>query len=251
MTSLPEAGFLLAAGLLAGVLGTAGGITSLISYPALLAVGLGAFPANVVNLVAAVACWPGAALTSRRELVGMGPFLTRGLPVAAVGAGLGSGLLLLTPAGVFARVVPFLIAAGSLILLAQPRLTGLARQLSSRGDGPVILLLVGLVSIYSGYFGAGSGILLLAVTLTLLDPQLPRANAAKNMLLGASAVTSAALFLIVVPVDWTATVPLAAGFFAGSLVGPLVARRLPARVVRIGVAGLGLVFAGYLWLDPS
>ncbi len=248
MTTLPEAGFLLAAGLVAGVLGTAGGITSLISYPALLAVGLGAFPANVVNLVAAVACWPGAALTSRRELVGMGEFLKKSLPVAAVSAGLGSGLLLLTPPGVFARVVPFLIAAGSLILLAQPRLTALARR---GGDGPVILLLVGCVSIYSGYFGAGSGILLLAVTLTLLDPQLPRANAVKNMLLGASAVTSAALFLFVVGVDWTATAPLAAGFFAGSLLGPLVARRLPARVVRIAVAVLGLVFAGYLWLNPS
>ena len=50
---------LIAAGVLAGVVGTAGGITSLISYPALLWVGIPALPATVANTVAIVACWPG------------------------------------------------------------------------------------------------------------------------------------------------------------------------------------------------
>lgn len=49
---------------------------------------------------------------------------------------------------------------------------------------------IGLISVYGGYFGAGSGVLLLAVTLILLDPRLPEANAIKNMLVGASAVAA-------------------------------------------------------------
>jgi hypothetical protein len=54
--SLEAAGVLLLAGAMAGVLGAAGGITSLVSFPALLAVGVPTLSANVTNLVALVAC---------------------------------------------------------------------------------------------------------------------------------------------------------------------------------------------------
>ena len=176
-----------------------------------------ALPANVANLVALTACWPGAALTSRRELSGQGAWLMRGLPVAAVMAAGGSGLLLVTPSGAFARVVPILVAIGSLTLLAQPALT--ARRHGRSGDGQLLLLAsIGALSIYSGYFGAGSGIMVLATVAVLLDPRLPQANAVKNMLLGASAVASAVVFLL-----------------AGSTMGPIVARRAPQRLVRWSV----------------
>jgi uncharacterized protein len=241
---------LLAAGTLAGIVGTAGGITSLVSYPALLAVGLPALPANIANLVALVACWPGAALTSRREVAGTKAFMALGIPVAAAGAALGAVLLLSTPAGTFALIVPFLVAAGSLALLVQPRLTAAtARRVLDRR--PLTLILVGLISVYGGYFGAGSGVLLLAVTLILFDPRLPEANAIKNMLVGASAVAAAAVFVVAGPVEWDAVAPLAVGAFAGSTVGPIVARRAPARVVRLTVAALGLLLALQLWLHPG
>jgi hypothetical protein len=56
-TSPADAVLLLGAGVLAGAVGSAGGITSLISYPALLAVGIPALPANVTNAVALVTSW--------------------------------------------------------------------------------------------------------------------------------------------------------------------------------------------------
>lgn len=59
---------LLAAGLAAGIVGSAGGTGSLISYPALPAVGIGPLAANVTSAVAFVAAWPGSALGSRPEL---------------------------------------------------------------------------------------------------------------------------------------------------------------------------------------
>ena len=77
MISAPEAMLIAAAGMLSGIVGTAGGITSLISYPALLAVGVPALPANVANIVALVACWPGSALASRPELQGKVAWLRR------------------------------------------------------------------------------------------------------------------------------------------------------------------------------
>jgi len=237
---------LIAAGVVAGTVGAAGGITSLVSYSALLAVGVPPLSANVANLVAGVACWPGSALTSREELRRTRHHVARGLPVAGVGAATGSVLLIVTPPGVFARLVPFLVAFASLALLAQPWLTALARPHASLAQ-----VLVGVVSVYSGYFGAGSGILLLAVLLVLVDDRLPDANAIKNMLLGIASVASAVVFVVAGPVAWAAVAPLAVGLLAGSAVGPVVARRLPARVLRVAVAVLGLGLAVELWLRPG
>ncbi len=70
MTGAAAAVLVATAGVLAGIVGTAGGIASLISYPALLAVGVQALTANVANIVALVTCGPGAALVSRPELEG-------------------------------------------------------------------------------------------------------------------------------------------------------------------------------------
>ena len=83
------------------------------------------------------------------------------------------------------------------------------------------------LSVYNGYFGAGSGVLLLALLLLTAEPALVSANALKNMLVGAATITSAVLFALFAHVDWAAVAPLAVGTFAGSLVGPRVARRLP------------------------
>lgn len=132
MTGILEPTLIAAAGVLAGIVGTAGGITSLVSYPALLAMGVPALAANVANNVALVACWPGSALASRPELAGRGRWLRRWAWVAAAGGMAGAALLLATPSRDFGRIVPFLVATGSLVLLAQPwisaRLSGAARD---------------------------------------------------------------------------------------------------------------------------
>jgi uncharacterized membrane protein YfcA len=82
MISIADEVVLLSAGVLAGMVGTAGGITSLVSYPALLAVGVPALAANVANIVAFVGCWPGSALASRLELEGRGHWLIRWAPLS-------------------------------------------------------------------------------------------------------------------------------------------------------------------------
>src|ERR1700691_6573492 len=125
---------LLGAGAVAGIVGSAGGTASLISYPVLLAVGIPPLAANVTNAVAFVANWPGSALGSRPELRGQGRWLRRWAPLTAAGSAAGAGLLLSTPAGAFDRVVPFLSAFAALALLLQPLATGwLARRPASGG----------------------------------------------------------------------------------------------------------------------
>jgi hypothetical protein len=242
---------LLAAGGLAGVVGTAGGIASLVSYPALLLVGIPAAPANIVNIVALVTYLPGSALGSRPELQGKGPWLWRwALLTGACGAG-GAVLLLLTPSKLFAGVVPFLVAAASLVMLAQPRLTAW-KQRSPR-QGEQLLLPCGLVpvSVYSGYFGAGAGVMTLALLLLTVDSHMARANALKNILAGVASAVSAVVLVLFTPVDWAAAVPLGIGAFVGSTIGPWVARRVPADLLRWAVALAGLGLAARLWLGGS
>ena len=243
----PEAALIAAAGVLSGIVGSAGGITSLISYPALLAAGIPALPANVANIVAVAACWPGSALASRPELQGTASWLRRWAWVTAAGGAIGAVLLLSTPPGAFGRIVPFLVAAGSLVLLLQPRFSAL-RGDHAHTSTPVLLAGLLPVSAYSGYFGAGSGVMALSLMLLTVEQHLPRANALKNVLVGTASVASAVVFIVFGPVDWAAAVPLGTGMFAGSLIGPRLARRIPASVLRWLVALLGLSLAVKLWM---
>ncbi len=250
MISGADAALLAGAGALAGLAGTAGGITSLISYPALLLAGVPPLPANVANVVALVACWPGSAVASRPELRGRGAWLARWAPVAAAGGAAGAVLLVSTPPGMFARVVPFLLAAAALALLFQPRLSAWLDR-AAPGRGAVLAAGLFAMSVYNGYFGAGAGVMLLALMLLTTDQHLARANALKNMLLGPASVVAAITFILLGPVDWAAVAPLAAGMLAGSVAGPLITRRMPPGLLRWLVALTGLGVAVRLWAVPA
>ena len=241
--------FLALAGVAAGILGTAGGITSLIAYPALLAVGIPPLSANVTNSIALLGSGLGSTLGSRPELRGHGATLRRWAPIAVVGAVAGALLLLATPPGVFAWIVPFLVAAAGVLLLMQPRITRWhAARERPIGTVAVAAAILG-VTVYDGYFGAGSGVLMIAVVLILIDHELARANALKNVLLFIADLLPAVLFALAGPVVWAAVLPLGLGALAGGLIGPRVMRRAPVTVVRIAIAALALGLAVWLLLQ--
>lgn len=248
MITTLKAILLVGAGVFAGVMGSAGGITSLISYPALLAIGIAPLPANVTNAVALVASFPGSALGSRLELKGQGQWIRRWALTAVLGGVAGVALLLLTPDRVFNRIVPYLLASAALVLLAQPQISRWHERRLNRGIR--YLLPVGLfaVCVYSGYFGAGSGVMVLALLLLTVNQEFPRANALKNMILGVADVVAAAGFLLFGPVHVEAALLLGSGLLVGSFFGPSVARRVPGNVLRVLAALLGIGLAVWLWV---
>jgi uncharacterized membrane protein YfcA len=251
MNPAEAAALLGAAGVLAGTVGTAGGITSLISYPALLATGVAPLAANVANLVALVVCWPGSALASQPELRGRASWLRAWTAVTVTGGLAGTVLLLSTPTRVFARVIPFLVAGGALSLLLQPVFSARRRGGARPARRPLLPAGLFAVSVYNGYFGAGSGVMALALLLHAVERHIARANALKNMLMGAATAASGLLLALVARVDWTAVAPLAAGLLVGSLLGPVVARHTPAALLRWLVALLGIAVAVQLWLSAG
>ena len=231
------------AGVGAGLVGATTGLASLVSYPALLAAGLPPLTANVTNSIAMVGTTIGAAAGSRPELTGQRGQVLRLCAITAVGGICGAVLLLVTPPGTFTVVVPWLIAAASILLLIAPRLRKAAARTESAGLGPVTGLAAFGVAIYCGYFGAAAGVLMLALLSAIWAQSLARSNAAKNLATGAANLIAAVLFAFTGKVDWPAALALCAGSVIGSWIGPALVRRLPATPLRIVIAIAGLVLA--------
>jgi uncharacterized membrane protein YfcA len=230
---------LLSVGVLAGIVSTVASLASVVSYPALLALGLGPVSANVTNTVALMFTGVGAAAGSRPELAGQGGRVVRLGLLTAAGGGTGAALLLLTPASGFEFVAPALIALGSLVVLCRP--------VPARSADPVPGWLsqagVFAVAIYIGYFGAAGGVLMLAVLIRLFRQSLARTNALKNAISGLANAVAGVGFAIFGPVQWAAALPLAAGFLVGGWIGPALVRRLPAAALRVFVGVCGLAVA--------
>ena len=261
-----EALALIAAGVVAGVFSTVVGLASIVSYPALLAIGLPPLSANMTNTVALLFTGVGAAAGSRPELTGQGARVRRLAAIAAAGGAAGAALLLITPSQTFVRVAPVLIGVASLALLIRPRRVpesrggDLAGGSEPAGGGAEPghrdrersgWLLTGVfgVAVYVGYFGAAAGIVMLALLTVMLAEPLARTNAVKNILGGVANTVAAVAFAVFGHVDWAAVAPLAAGFLAGGWAGPALVRRIPAAVLRVVVAVCGLAVAVKLGLS--
>ena len=233
---------LLLAGIGAGLTGSVAGLASLISYPVLLAVGLAPVTANVTNTVALVFSSTGSVIGSRPELVGQRERVRQLLAAGVVGGAVGALLLLVTPAGSFERVVPVLIAVASVAILARRRVIDDVVPETPQRVGPGTVIGVGVVGIYGGYFGAGAGVMLLALLLLSTHDTLPRCNGLKNVVIGVANGIAAVGFALFGPVRWNVVLPLGCGLLVGARVGPIIVRRSPAGVLRavIACAGLGL-----------
>nr|WP_232530998.1 sulfite exporter TauE/SafE family protein [Microlunatus antarcticus] len=236
------------AGVVAGVIGTAGGITSLVAYPALLAVGIPPLAANVTSSVALLGSGASSALRAGPDVTGRTRTHRRWIPLTVLLSLAGALLLVVTPAGLFDRLVPFLVLTGAVLLLLQPRISAWQRK-RDRGLHPVVVGAAGAaVALYNGYFGAGSGILMITLLLLTTESVVHRANGLKNVILLAADVLPAVVFAAVGTVVWRAALPLAAGAVAGGLVGPSVARRLPEALLRVLIGCCGVALAAYLFL---
>jgi uncharacterized membrane protein YfcA len=248
VVSAAELLLLVLAGLGAGLVGSIAGLASLISYPALLAIGLPPVMANVTNTVALVFSSGGSALSSRPELSGQATRLLRLGVVAVLGGVTGGLLLLITPPGAFQLIVPWLIALASMAILV-PRRPQEDQHLDRAGNAIGLTVGVFLVAVYGGYFGAAAGVLMLALLLASTRESLARSNAVKNAVLGLANATAAVTFVLFSSVHWSVVAPLALGCFAGGRLGPLLVRHAPAGPLRIAIAVAGMGLAIHLGID--
>jgi uncharacterized membrane protein YfcA len=233
----------------AGVVNAVAGGGSLISFPAALAFGLPPLAANATNAVALTPGSVASAFAYRRELQRDAAALRVLLPPAFAGGLVGSILLLVTPQAVFDTIVPFLVLFATGLLLAQNLRTG---EAGARGEGgrwilpsstAFAVVLQFAVGVYGGYFGAGMGIMMLAILGRLGGTDIHGMNGVKSVLAAAINAVAAVAFVMARAVDYRAGAIMAAGAILGGALGAAGARRVRPVYVRWSVVAIGLALS--------
>jgi uncharacterized protein len=244
-----DAVLLAAAGVTTGAINAVAGGGSLVSFPALIATGLSPLSANVSNLIATLPGYLSSAAASREELAGQRARVRTLAAAGAVGAAIGTTLLLVGPADTFKKLAPWLILMACALLAAQPFVARYVARSPAHHTAPRRLVVsVGIASVYGGYFGAGLGIILLAALGLTLEEPLQRLNALKQVLSLTVAVVSAVAVALFGPVSWLSALVVGAGTLVGGRLGVGVARKLPDQVLRGAVIALGVTVAVVLLL---
>ena len=237
----------LAVYLLAGVAGgisngIAGGGT-FITFPTLLAMGISALQANVSVTVGIVPSFIGGVRGFRHELKNQWRLVRALVAPCVAGTVVGCVLLLTGTPSTFRLVVPWLIGAGTMLFAFAPRITRRLSHIDHQHPGRRRVLVVGifLVSVYGGYFGAGLGILilaLLAVTLPLELKDLQGLRIALSVIISASA---ALIFVVRGHLALDAVYMLLIGTLIGGWLGTILILRLSPTVVRLLVIATGAI----------
>jgi uncharacterized membrane protein YfcA len=221
---------------------------SLISFPALVAVGVPTLDANVTNQIAVLPGYIGGSLAYREELRGQRRRIVVLALTSILGAAIGALLLIVSSQRLFALLAPILVLVAVALLAAQPRLSAYVSRRRPQREHPRELQIANFAaSVYGGYFGAGLGILLLALLAIALEDSLHRLNALKGVLSLVVAIVAAVFFALFGPVHWDAAGVMALGSFAGGQVGVAVVRRVPERWLRWGIVVLGTAVSAWLF----
>jgi uncharacterized protein len=250
-------GFLLVflAALIGGAVNSVAGGGTLITFPAIVWLGV---PPISANATSTVALWPGSfgsMWAYRAELAGARTWLTWFTAPSLLGGFAGAQLLLHTSADRFDAVVPFLVLGATVLFLLQPPLSRrLVRRTPEEQNGrsplprPSWLFIAGqfAVGVYGGYFGAGIGILMLAALGAMGLTNIHRMNGLKNW--GAMCINAVAAITFVFSgiVTWPVALAMAAGGLAGGYGGARLALRVGQIWVRRSVIAIG--FMASVWL---
>jgi uncharacterized membrane protein YfcA len=240
---------LLGASAVGGAMNALAGGGTLLTFPTLLLLGVPAIRANATSTVALL---PGAASSLagyREDVVSHRAWFRVLFWPSLLGGATGSLLLLATPERIFARLAPWLVLFATLLFIGQTiaaeRRGGAQAAAHEPGSRTVAWLCQLAVAIYGGYFGAGIGILMLAVLGYLGLSDIHAMNGLKNFFGICINGVAAALFILRGVVDWRLAGIMLVGAIAGGYAGARFGRWIGKRWARFAVIliGLGITLA--------
>jgi uncharacterized protein len=228
-----EVGILALVAVAAGTVDAIGGGGGLLTVPALLAVGLPPQLAlgtnkgqSVFGSTAALVSFARAGLVSWRRVRWT-------MPLAFVGAALGATLVLrLRPEVLRPLVLGLLVVAATFLVFARP--TEGTGVVTGRAQGLAGLLALG-VGVYDGFFGPGTGTLLVVGFAAVLALPLRLASAEAKAVNAASNLAAMLIFAARGAVLWYVALPMAIGQLLGGWLGAHLVIRGGDRVVRLVV----------------
>lgn len=240
---------LCAAAFFAGMVNSIAGGGTLLTFPVLLWVGL---DPKVANATSTVALWPGlmGSFWGYRREIGDNSrqYLTRLGLTSLVGGTAGTVLLIVTPSDTFAALVPFLILFATLLFMLQGQITRFLKLGEAAAQPPAAwwtgaIIVQFFSAAYGAYFGAGNGILMLAVIGLLGISDIHRANGIKTFLAVVLNCVAVIGFALSGLVNWPIALLMAVGALAGGYYGARIARRVGRVAVRRAVVLIGLLIS--------
>jgi uncharacterized membrane protein YfcA len=251
MLTLHQAGVLFAVAVVSGMMNAVAGGGSFLSFPALLLVGVPPIQANATNTVALYPGTLGSIGAYRNELRGgearrvLFPLLATGV----VGGLLGAVTLLFTPQQTFLRLIPWLLLAATLLFAFSRKITS---ALGSRGGEAALTTKGGavaqfFVAFYIGYFGAGAGILMMALLALLGMTHIHRINAYKTVQAAVCNGIAVVAFVAKGVIYWRHAGVMVAGALAGGYFGAWYAQKMKQEHVRWIVIAIGAGMSAYFF----
>ena len=245
--------FAFLAALAAGFVNAIAGGGTLISFPVLIAIGIPPIAANITNTIALCPGYFGGVMAQRKDFLTQKQRLWKILPVSITG-GIAGGLLLLnTSENSFRILIPYLILVAAMILAFQPALkkiveVHLEKSLHHKTNNFLILCFIFLAAIYGGYFGAGLGVILLAILGLLIDDSLIRLNALKQAISLSINVSAAIYFAFSDKVNWLIVAVMIFGSVAGGMIGGKTATYIKPAILRWAVVITGFAVAAIYFI---
>lgn len=246
-----QASLIAGAGVVAGMINSVAGGGSFLTLPVLVACGLPSIPANATSTVA---LWPGTLASFgayRREMAERRKLAVVLGSISVFGGIMGAWILLHTPALTFNRLLPWLTLFATVLFVFGARVAARLRLSLGEDDDHRSLAKAAaiqfVISIYGGYYGAGVGIMMLAVLTVLGMKNIHAMNALKTLL---SAVLNGAAVVVFIHqgiIHWPEALCMMAGGIAGGYGGASLARRLPPAWIRSFVIVAGVVTTGYFF----
>jgi uncharacterized membrane protein YfcA len=240
--------FAFLAALAAGFVNAIAGGGTLISFPVLIAIGIPPVSANVTNTIALCPGYFGGAIAQRKDLLSQTRRVWKILPVSIIG-GIAGGLLLLnTSENSFRSLIPYLILMSAILLAFQPMLKKFVETRSQQALHPktkdgLLLFVIFLAALYGGYFGAGLGVILLAVLGLLIDDSLIKLNALKQIISLSVNVSAAIYFCFSGLVNWPIVAVMVFGSVVGGNIGGRTASFIKPALLRWAVVIIGFAVA--------
>lgn len=250
---MTQAIFLFGVALAGGALNSVAGGGGFLCFPALIFTGMPAINANATNTAA---LWPGTAASTaayRGEIAGyrrmMLPLVVTGITGGLVGA----VVLLKTPQATFLRLVPWLLLVATLLLAFSPQVSRwIGRHASDTGPSRKRVLLAALaqmvIAIYIGFFGAGAGILMLAMFAVMGLRNIHAMNGLKTLLATICNGVALLTFIVARAIVWPQALLMVCGATLGGYGGAWYAQRMNPRLVRYFAIFTGAAMTTYFFM---
>jgi uncharacterized membrane protein YfcA len=249
--SLLEIAVLAVAGFAAGTINAIAGGGTFLSFAALVFTGLNTLDANATSAVALTPANLTSAAAYRNEVRDhfreMVPFAAIGL----VGGGVGAFLLIWLGDGGFRPLVPWLLLLATLLFAFGAQIRSFTAPFAKgKHDGARVAayLMMTVMSIYGGFFGAGVGIMMLAALSIIESGDYHKANSIKLLMAFLIQVVSAAILIAGGLVHWPHAIITMLASSAGGYLGVGVARRVPEKIIRAAVVAVGAVLTVIFFL---